>query len=145
MQNEAREQEALFQWTEFMMGRCPEVALLYHIPNGGSRNKAEAANLKRQGVKAGISDLVLPVARSGYHGLYVELKAPGGKLEQSQIDFIQAVEAQGYFAGVCVGWQAAVQTLSAYLDEAAQDEQPLKTKSTPKEGTYYLALKGAQI
>lgn len=143
--DESGHQEAIFSWCDYNRNRYPELALLYHVPNGGKRDAATARALKRQGVKAGISDLVLPVARSGYHGLYVELKAPGGKLEQSQIDFIQAVEAQGYFARVCVGWQAAVQTLSAYLDEAAQDEQLLKTKSTPKEGTYYLALKGAQI
>ena len=142
--DESGHQEAIFSWCDYNRNRHPELALLYHVPNGGKRDAATARALKRQGVKAGISDLVLPVARSGYHGLYVELKAPGGKLEQSQIDFMQAVEAQGYFARVCVGWQAAVQTLSAYLDEAAQDEQPLKTKSTPHEGTYYLAFKNMQ-
>lgn len=142
--DESGHQEAIFSWCDYNRNRYPELELLYHVPNGGKRDAATARALKRQGVKAGISDLVLPVARSGYHGLYVELKAPGGKLEQSQIDFIQAVEAQGYFARVCVGWQAAVQTLSAYLDEAGQDEQPLKTKSTPHEGTYYLAFKDIQ-
>lgn len=138
--DESGHQEAIFSWCDYNRGRYPELRLLHHVPNGGRRNENDARALKRQGVKAGVPDLVLPVARSGYHGLYMELKAPGGKLEQSQIDFIQAVEAQGYFARVCVGWQAAVNTLSAYLDERAQDEQPLKTKSTPHEGTYYLAL-----
>lgn len=61
--HEANEQEALFRWTVFVRGRFPEIELLYHIPNGGSRNKLEAANLKRQGVKAGVPDLCLPVAR----------------------------------------------------------------------------------
>ena len=30
--------------------------------------------LKRQGVKAGVPDIMLPAARAGYHGLYIELK-----------------------------------------------------------------------
>lgn len=47
IQHEAREQEALFRWADFAAGTIPELKLLYHIPNGGSRNKAEAANLKR--------------------------------------------------------------------------------------------------
>jgi hypothetical protein len=139
--DESGHQEAIFSWCDYNRGRYPELKLLYHVPNGGKRDAATARALKRQGVKAGISDLVLPVASAGYHGLYVELKAPGGSLEQSQIDFLQEVDNQGYLALVCVGWQAAVQTLSVYLDGAEPEAQPLKTKSTPKEGTYYLALK----
>ena len=139
--DESGHQEAIFSWCDYNRGKYPELKLLYHVPNGGKRDAATARALKRQGVKAGISDLVLPVASAGYHGLYVELKAPGGSLEQSQIDFLQEVDNQGYLALVCVGWQAAVQTLSTYLDGVKPDAKPLKTKSTSEEGTYYLALK----
>ena len=142
--DESGHQEAIFSWCDYNRMRYPELALLYHVPNGGKRDAATARALKRQGVKAGIPDLVLPVARKGYNGLYIELKAPGGKLEQSQIDFMQALELQGYFVRVCVGWLAAVQTLGAYLDEAATEAQPLTKKSTPKEGTYYLAFKDSK-
>ena len=48
---------------------------MFHIPNGGSRNKLEASNLKKQGVKAGVPDLFLPVGRGSYHGLFIELKS----------------------------------------------------------------------
>lgn len=142
--DESGHQEAIFSWCDYNRVMYPELELLYHVPNGGKRDAATARALKRQGVKAGISDLVLPVARCGYHGLYVELKAPGGKLEQSQTDFLQSVEKQGYLALVCVGWQAAVQTLGTYLDGEEPEAQPLKTKSTPKEGTYYLEVKNRQ-
>lgn len=84
IQHEAREQEALFRWADFAAGTMPELKLLYHIPNGGSRNKAEAANLKRQGVKAGVPDLFLPVPRGGYHGLYIELKFGKKNIEKSR-------------------------------------------------------------
>lgn len=83
IQHEANEQEALFRWAAFVRGRFPEIDLLYHIPNGGSRNRLEAANLKRQGVKAGVPDLCLPVASGKYHGLYIELKY--GKNKPSEI------------------------------------------------------------
>lgn len=73
-QYEADQQRKLFQWTTFIRTEYPEVDLMFHIPNGGSRNKLEAANLKRQGVKAGVPDLFLPVSRGGYHGLFIELK-----------------------------------------------------------------------
>ena len=63
IQHEAREQEALFRWANFAAGTMPELNLLYHIPNGGSRNKAEAANLKRQALKR-----VCPTFFCPYHG-----------------------------------------------------------------------------
>jgi hypothetical protein len=44
--SEATEQETLIQWCEWQQGKYHELELLYHIPNGGSRNKLEAANLK---------------------------------------------------------------------------------------------------
>ena len=33
---EAEEQIALFEWARLQTGRFPELALLYHVPNGGS-------------------------------------------------------------------------------------------------------------
>lgn len=52
--------------------RHPEFAdVLIHAANGGSRRNAfEGWRLKRQGVKKGVSDLFLPVARGGYFGLW---------------------------------------------------------------------------
>lgn len=72
--SEATEQQAVIRWAGYMSGRYPELELLYHIPNGGSRNKIEAANLKQQGVKSGVPDLCLPVGKGKYNGLYIEMK-----------------------------------------------------------------------
>ena len=65
---ESVEQQCLFRWAAFQSGRFPELALLYHVPNGGSRKKAEAGRFRAEGVKAGVPDLCLPVARGGFHG-----------------------------------------------------------------------------
>lgn len=60
---ESVEQQLLFRWTRFYVSKYPELALLYHIPNGGSRRKSEAGRFKAEGVKAGVPDLFLPAAR----------------------------------------------------------------------------------
>lgn len=39
---EAQEQMTLFSWAAMQSGKYPELNLLYHVPNGGSRHKAEA-------------------------------------------------------------------------------------------------------
>lgn len=113
--NEAAEQEMLFNWAAWAEGQAPELALLFHVPNGGKRNAAEAAHLKRQGVRAGVPDLCLPVARGGYHGLFIELKAEGGRPSAAQKEWLGRLRVQGYKAEICVGWTEAAAVICDYL------------------------------
>lgn len=115
VQHEGNEQRFLFDWISYSLGKYPELDLLYHIPNGGSRNRAEAANLKRQGVKSGVPDLHLPVARGGYHSLYIELKYGSNKTTETQNKWLAALREQGNFTAVCYGWEEAKDTLIDYL------------------------------
>ena len=48
--------------------------LIYAIPNGGQRNVIVASKLKAEGVLSGVPDLHIPIAKKGFHGLYIELK-----------------------------------------------------------------------
>ncbi len=113
---EGAEQAALM--TELRI-RMPEVAdLIYHVPNGGHRVKAVAAKLKAQGVKAGIPDLVLPMARGGFFGLYIEFKATppnDAAISDSQHERIRKLNAQGYLAVVCRGHFDTMEQIRAYL------------------------------
>lgn len=112
---EDEEQIWLFSWAELNMGRFPELKLMHHIPNGGKRSKSEASRFKAMGVKAGVSDIFLPVSRGGYHGLYIELKAKDGRPTKEQKDFIAAVEQEGYFAVFAYGGEEASKIIERYL------------------------------
>ncbi len=114
-QREAVEQTTLFEWAGLMAAMQPELKLMYHVPNGGSRNEIEAANLKRQGVKAGVPDVCLPVPRGDKHGLYIEMKADGNKPTAKQKEWISALEKQGYAVAVCYSWKAAADFITKYL------------------------------
>ena len=113
---EGQEQAALMKELQL---RYPEAyKLIYHVPNGGHRIKAVAAKLKGQGVKAGVPDLVLPMARGGYFGLYIEFKTMppfDAPVSPSQDAYMQALAAQGYLAIVCRGSIDAVEAIRAYL------------------------------
>lgn len=112
---EADEQKALMQWAKWQEGRYPELKLLYHCPNGGTRNKLEAANLKRQGVKAGVPDLFLPVPRSPKHGLFIEMKVGRNKCTDNQKKWIRKLLEQGYEVKVCYSCEEAIQIIKRYL------------------------------
>lgn len=115
---EAHEQAALFRMIEDIGARYyPELKLLYHIPNGGKRNAVEAAHLKQQGVKSGVPDLCLPVARGGYHGLYIEMKVGDNKPTENQARWLRDLEKQGYATMVCYGYKQAAEVLVRYLTE----------------------------
>lgn len=94
-------------------------SLLIHIPNGGSRKNAyEGWRLKSQGVKAGVSDLFLPVARDGHFGLWIEFKASppyNAAVTESQQEWLLKMQGQGYRAEICMGTESAMAVLSDYL------------------------------
>lgn len=115
MHRESMEQQALFKWVKLQSCTIPELELLYHIPNGGKRNLLEAKRLKAEGVRAGIPDLCLPVARGDQHGLYIELKAGKNKPTDTQLWWIDRLMRQGYEVHVCYGWEEAKDKIIAYL------------------------------
>ncbi len=115
--SESDEQICLFEWAEVMQGQIPELRLLFHIPNGGYRNKVTAARMKAEGVKAGVPDLFLPVARKGAHGLFIEMKKrKGGKVREEQYVWGKALQFEGYQFNVCFGADEARRTICEYLE-----------------------------
>ena len=115
-QAEHNEQAALFTWARLKEAQHPALALMFAVPNGGARNVVTGQRLKQEGVKRGVPDIWLPVARCGYHGLVIELKAGKGRATPEQKAWLQALRAEGWLALVCVGAEAARQVVQAYLE-----------------------------
>lgn len=115
------EQIQLFEWARWASGKYPELEDMHHIPNGGGRSKSEAGRLKAMGVKKGVPDIFLPCARSGYHGMYIELKRlHGGRVEPEQRGFLERRSAAGYYCVVCRGMEAAREEIVRYLEGKIQ-------------------------
>ena len=114
---EAQHQANVIKWSQqpSVRFKWPELALLHHIPNGGTRDAIEGRHLKQQGVKQGVPDLCLPVSRGQYHGLYIEMKTEKGRTSDAQDWWGERLLAQGYFWEVCHGWESAVRVLEWYL------------------------------
>ena len=127
LDDESGHQEALFSWAAYQQGRMPELEYLHHVPNGGKRDKATATALKRQGVKAGVPDVVLPAVRAGYHGLYIELKAGKNTTTDNQKRWLEYLRQQGYYTAVCYSWQLAAELIERYLLHPEELTQEQKT------------------
>lgn len=112
---EAKEQEVVIRWCNLQACKHKELELMHHIPNGGRRDKREAIALKRQGVRAGVPDLHLPVARKGYNSLYIEMKVGKNKCSENQNKWISRLLEQGHQVKVCYGSLEAIETIKKYL------------------------------
>ena len=114
---EEEEQTALFEWAALCKGKYPGLELMFHIPNGGKRSKAEAARFKAAGVKRGVPDIFLPVPMHGYHGLYIEMKrSDGGKPSDQQVLWMKKLHDQGYAVVITHGFDRAVIAIQMYYD-----------------------------
>lgn len=117
---ESDEQQALFSWAEFAKARYPELELLFHVPNEGERDGAAAGWYQRMGLKPGVPDLHLPVARNGKHGLWIELKRrTGGRITPSQHAWLKALDQQGYAVKIAYGAEEAIRAIEDYLCQSA--------------------------
>ena len=118
--SEHSEQAAVMMWAQVNESRFPELRWLHSSLNGifipgNPITRARIINhMKNEGMKNGIPDLFLPVARRGYHGLYVEMKTEKGRPTPEQNEFLEFADAQGYLDKVCVGYEEAVETLEWY-------------------------------
>ena len=126
--SEDTEQIHVMQWAEITANRggaFEKLRLLFHIPNGGARSKAEGAIFKAMGVKSGVPDLFLPVPMElvqddGYSamssGLFIEMKAHGGRVQPNQKCWLNDLVDSGYCCCVCYGEEEAEKALEDYLE-----------------------------
>lgn len=119
-------QAALFCWAAHPNTRnqYPELEWMFAIPNGGDRDAIVGAMMKTEGVKAGVFDLCLPVARGGWFGLYIEMKKPNARhgdhrdMSEKQKAFGMFVHQQGYKTELCHSYTKARSVIEAYLAQA---------------------------
>lgn len=89
--------------------------LLFAIPNGGARSKATAAQLKAEGVVAGVADLCLAMGRGGYGALYIEMKQRGNYQQKNQKEWQEICERVGNRYVVCKSIEEFMREINAYM------------------------------
>ena len=98
----------------------PPDALIFAIPNGGNRTAITGAILKREGALAGVPDLFLAVARGGYHGMWIEVKTPKGRVGEKQAEVMEALDDAGYYVRVVRTTQQGINAIKEYMGLAKQ-------------------------
>jgi len=103
--NESAMQQHLFAWID-QTARTAKFAwmkTIFHPANGGHRHIATAERLKREGVRPGCPDVIVPMpilnddGTIKYNGMAIELKVSSNKLTQPQAAFCQMLIKQSWF------------------------------------------------
>lgn len=89
-------QQEIFVWynNNFCLKTHENRGMIFSIPNGGTRNIREAMTLKRTGLLAGASDLIVITPKGKL--MFVELKIDKGRQSDNQIEFEQRVKKLGF-------------------------------------------------
>jgi hypothetical protein len=115
--SEYTEQVKVFDWAKRNENMHSELRLLNASLNGVKLTIGQAVKTKASGMKAGYPDMFLPVARNGYHGLYIELKEEeGDRVQPDQQWWKQELMAQGYLSLICYGSYETIDIIKNYLD-----------------------------
>lgn len=108
-------QSEFFEKVKLFFPTLPE-KLLFAVPNGGSRHIVEAKNLKNQGVKPGVADVILLVPKKGFASLCLEFKTSTGKQSKDQKIFQKQAEMCGSCYKIVRSVSQAIEEMKKYLN-----------------------------
>lgn len=111
---EARMQTEFFDLIDVYFPSIPD-KLIFAVPNGGSRHIREAINLKHQGVKPGVSDVIVLIPKKGFASLCLEFKTSKGKQSDEQKVFQHQAESCRNKYVIVRSASQAIEELRKYL------------------------------
>ena len=104
-------------------GRYPALKNIFAVPNAAKRSVRLASMLRSEGMVSGIPDILLtwpqysqdqpPCIR--YCGLALEMKTKGGKVSDTQKDWLARLEAASWRTAVCWSSEEAWAVVCTYL------------------------------
>ncbi len=89
--------------------------LMYAIPNGARTSMWTAKKLKKEGLRKGMTDLVIAEPVAGYCGAYIETKIPDTSPNKDQREKMRQLKDKGYFVAWYRTYQEGKAIIMGYL------------------------------
>lgn len=113
--SEFTEQCAIFSWAQYNEEEYPALKYINASLSGMYFPMNLAMQAKRSGMKKGVPDINLPYHNGTFSGLYIELKYGRNKASKEQLEWIEWLEQNKYYACVAYGAEEAVYIIQKYL------------------------------
>lgn len=97
-QREHNLQTACVRWARLQFPKLT----IFAIPNGAWCGYKQGRKLVAEGMLKGVPDIFVALARKGYHGLFIEMKAgKKGVVREEQSEMLLKLREEGYQCAVC--------------------------------------------
>lgn len=106
---------AFFKYIEWQSNKDLRLSYIYHIANERRSSWAAGKRLKKNGVKAGVPDVFVPIPTKKHPGLYMEFKVDHNKPTDRQEYFLTGLASLGYVTKVVYSATEAIDVLNRYL------------------------------
>lgn len=115
---EFEHQRNLFTWARnpAVEAKYPALRVMSCSLNGVRLTPAQAGKAKAAGMLAGEHDVRLPVPRGRWIGLSIEMKAGDNRPTKAQLDYGEALEAEGWAVRYAWSWTEARDIIIEYLE-----------------------------
>lgn len=111
-------QVEVVRWADGMArmgGSYAPLVLLYAVPNAARRSYRLAAYMRAEGMRSGVPDLHLPVARDPYHGLWIEMKTKCSRASEAQKKWHEDLRREGHRVEICRSATEAREVIAEYM------------------------------
>lgn len=108
-------QKAFTEWAEWAAIELKGCDLYHSIPNAGKRSHGAANWFVAEGMKKGVVDTQIPVARGGFIGLAIEFKTLDTSESADQRRRNNRLQQEGWAVFVCRSFEAARRVTLGYF------------------------------
>lgn len=105
--SEADHQHVFTQWLDLNQ------ITYFAVPNGGKRGWKAQRQAKKEGIKAGVPDLVVLLYQ---RAVFIEMKKKGGRVSPKQKEWVSQLQLLGYDVAVCYSSQEAREFIEGILN-----------------------------
>ena len=117
---ESSEQIKIFLWIKENEEVYPVLKTIFHTPNSFfGTGFAIIMWLKKLGMRKGVYDIIVPIAKKGYSSLWIEMKKEKGKLSSEQKMFSELINLYSDFPTkfeICYNSDNCIKLIKEYLD-----------------------------
>ncbi len=106
---------AFFDWVRWNEKKNPILKTIFHVENERKCTPAQGARRKRKGVRAGIPDIIVPISRRPFCGLFIELKTDKGKVSKEQKEIMAMLYSLGHAVYIARSGKEAIDLVTNYL------------------------------